>query len=511
MGIPSYYKRLLDSVGGILQKTHPGSIDWLWMDFNCLIYHCLRRPGIPVYPGHADRIEWEKQFLECIMDYIQIIVKEVMPKKGVFLAVDGVVPMAKMRQQRLRRFKSAWLVTNGLAEGIEPGKESWDTNSITPGTVFMDKLATRLQQLCIKKSGKVRWWLSSSNEPGEGEHKIMEQWRTGAQGFTGSHTIYGLDADLIVLSLLNKSALEPVWLFREQIEMGTIVRNADGNESYTWFSIDKLGEHLKTQIGDRSMVEYCFAMSVLGNDFLPSSMSFKMREDGHESLLEGLRNLKEPLLTSDNTISKKGLDTLFTWLALSERARITQYITRKMGLGRNYTGLQIGDNNWPLSEKVESILIERRELVSNWDELYRIHWLGGGDKELYCKEYMYGIHWIWSYYTGNMAHICFNWCYPWTLPPLWTWLVDTSTCVEFPGIIHIRHTDILPTEQLCLVLPIDSWWLLSSSPQRRLVEKAPWFFPESFSFGSIGKRYFWECEAEIPVPSILEIKQILAR
>jgi hypothetical protein len=34
-----------------------------------------------------------------------------------------------------------------------------------------------------------------------------------------------------------------------------------------------------------------------------------------------------------------------------------------------------------------------------------------------CQEYLTGIRWIWAYYTGKP--VCFNWFYPYSLPPLW--------------------------------------------------------------------------------------------
>jgi 5'-3' exonuclease len=134
MGIPSYYRKLLKAHKALVQKAHPGSIDWLWMDFNCLIYHTLRR--LPPYTK-ADQDAWEAAFLAEIVTYTKKVVAEVKPLKGVHIAIDGVVPMAKMRQQRLRRFKSSWLTENGLAEGQVAGQERWDTNAITPGTAFM--------------------------------------------------------------------------------------------------------------------------------------------------------------------------------------------------------------------------------------------------------------------------------------------------------------------------------------------------------------------------------------
>jgi 5'-3' exonuclease len=513
MGIPSYYKRLIDSVSGLVRKTHPGSINWLWMDFNCMIYHCLRKPDTPVYPGEAGRIEWEKQFVDCVARYLIHIVGEVKPQKGVYIAVDGVVPMAKMRQQRLRRFKSVWLTAAGLNEG----SSAWDTNSITPGTAFMSTLKKRLEQVCAKhKTAKMEWILSSSDEPGEGEHKLMDVWRKTAD-ISGGHAVYGLDADLIVLSLLNARDGQTVWLFREQIESGVIMRDAVGDEFYCWLSIDSLRDHIKDQIGSHTIKEYCFAMSVLGNDFLPSSLSFKMREDGHDALLIALQDIKEPLLQDDESIAWDGFKTLVRWLAKDEEARVERFVGRKLSMANNYTGLPIGDNNWPLDQKEESVLVSRDDrgrykLVPNWRDAYYRSWLPSGPKRP-CSQYLYGVQWIWAYYTGQNCNVCFNWFYQDGVPPLWAdlqaYLCDYNN--PFPGTIQIRREDIRPIEQLCLVLPLESWNLIShGANERRLVERAPWLFPDTFGFSSVGKRFFWECEAEIPVPSICEVKAILA-
>ena len=483
MGIPSYYKKLIDTVPGLVTKGHPlHDIDWLFMDFNCLIYHCL-----------TDMID-ETTFIDCIITYCLKVIKEVNPK-GVFIAIDGVVPMAKMRQQRLRRFKSVWLHKTS----------TWDKNAITPGTLFMEKLNIRLQDMVSKHEN---WILSSSDEPGEGEHKIMAAWRTGI--YKGNYSVYGLDADLIILSMLGHECcnLDMIWLFREEINAGKIVCDSLGNEIFSWFSITILKKWIAN--GSRTCIlNYCFALSILGNDFLPSSLGLKMRDDGHSELLSVIRSIK-PLIDPDTlAISFEGVKELFTLLSINEPGRILTYISKKQMFANTCKSeLNIGEHNWPLSHIEESILIQNRQLCPNWQDKYSSFFHESIDT--ICKEYIYGIQWIWAYYTGN--DVCFNWYYPYNLPPLWEWIstrISTKISLTFPGHINIRANDIKPIEQLALVLPLESWSLVPPGIERNLPLLAPQYYPSTFTFDSIGKRYFWECEANIPIPSIIDIKEII--
>jgi 5'-3' exonuclease len=520
MGIPAYYKRLVDKIKGLVCKSHPngGKVDWLWMDFNCMIYHCLRRPGIgDSYPGEYMRFEWEQSFIDEIIRYLKRVIQEVGPTEGVFIGIDGIVPMAKMRQQRLRRFKSAWLAEMGLAEGQEAGRERWDTNAITPGTAFMGRLQQRLEEVC--KGSQPQWILSSWDEAGEGEHKIMDRWRDRLET-REAWAIYGLDADLIVLSLLNRGEENRVWLFREIIEGNGIVRDDNRLEKFNWFNVRALEEWLVGSVGiDR--IDYCFAMSFLGNDFLPSSLSYKMREDGHDALVELLVEAKKEgvQLIIGREICWEGVVWLFKKMAAAEKGRVQQFILRKRELGRIGVEVELGQNNWPLKEQVECCLVNKNgHLANGWEEIWRGRFAGGAGRDKMCQEYYKGVQWVWDYYCGRIDRVCFNWCWPWSVGPLWIWLAEDRGEGIWKTIkqdILISRQNILPTEQLCLVLPPQSWGLLDEVKEKcggkevHLQIIAPWLFPSGFSFESVGRRYFWECEPEIPVPSILEIKQLL--
>ncbi len=536
MGIPSYYKKLIDTVPGLVvnsgNKDIVNDVEWLFMDYNCLIYHCLHREDTPLYT--ADNESWESQFLECVVKYTLKVIKKVSPKSGVFIAIDGVVPMAKMRQQRLRRFKSIWLTQHpefSENKGDTINGPVWDRNSITPGTVFMSKLRKRLETM-IKQEGKKSWVLSSSDKPGEGEHKIIAEWRT--HKYTGNFAVYGLDADLIVLTILGRELCgfdNEVWLFREEVNAGKISYDSVGEELFEWFSINTLSYWLSAEfditLKRTFILNYCFAMSILGNDFLPGSLGLKIREDGHSELLDIIRTLTHnnvALVNPDTLqISCEGLKKLFTVLSVNEETRIQKYIHKKQMMARNITGnndgvkIKLGDNNWPLSHIEENVLINGKILEQSWKETYLTHFFNGFtfNKRAInrvCKDYLYGIQWIWAYYSGVYEDVCFNWFYPFNLPPLWVWLKDYLNELmlpEFPEKVLVRANDIRPVEQLVLVLPLESWSLIPPCVEKRLPQLAPQFYPSTFSFESVGKRYFWECESMIPLPSILEVKEII--
>jgi 5'-3' exonuclease len=528
MGIPSYYKKLLDTNPGLVTKSHPDTkIQWLFMDFNCLIYHCLHREDTPVYPGHSEKESWEKEFIECIVRYCLKVIRIVDPNQGVFIAMDGVVPMAKMKQQRLRRFKSAWLSKHSKESHLP----KWDTNSITPGTLFMNHLHSAIHTM-ISTYGKDSWIFSSSNEPGEGEHKIISNWRTNKP--QGPYAIYGLDADLIVLSLLGYemcSLQQPIWLFREEIQKGKIQYDPHGEEFFEWFSILHLRNWLSKPYQDQPDVQhlfllsYCFAMSILGNDFLPTSFSFRIRDDGHSELLHILHHciseqypLIQPLTLQ---LHSHSILYFFSLLEKNEPHRILSFLLKKQNIHQRSSRLfhlstpSIGDDDWPLLFFEENILLTSSNILNKqWSQTYLTHFFKGfsyNKKTIHqiCKEYLYGIQWIWSYYTGQYQYVCFNWYYPFSLPPLWEWICKELELPSFPNSILLTANDIQPVDQLALVLPLESWSLIPPCPQQLLPQLAPQFYPESFSFDTVGKRFFWECESLIPLPSIFEVKQII--
>ena len=508
MGIPSYYRKLAQHTKGLVSKTYTGKASALYFDFNCMIYHCARRPNstLPPYPGLIGNDEWERLLLDDIVKYVVKVWQTVGQPKEVFLGIDGVVPMAKIKQQRMRRFKSVWLAEEEKKEGLRDNTPSWDTNCITPGTAFMGKLTRRLQELCQKRP---HWSVSGAEEPGEGEHKVMQKLRE-REASEDPVLIYGLDADLILLTLLNSSS--PAYLVREDSEMGLVQLNSFGEEDYSYFSMDVLKQTLPASV---DIDTYVAAMSLLGNDFLPHGLALKIKEDGHEVLVKTLKSFAEegtPLLELKDgfvTFSFDTLHRLFELWAHDEPSRVLHCLKKKLQMrGRVQESL----DNRPLEWMVESGLAwkesEGWKLYPQWKQVYVEKWLQCQrpcDVDEVCREYMYGLQWVLDYYTGQ-RQVDMNWYFSRLLPPLWS---DLALYLEKNIYEEIQPTgtkQIQASEQLAMVLPLQSWHLLEDKSLRSLPSLMPQFWPEGFGFFSVGRTRMWECEPLIPVLPVQRIR-----
>jgi len=527
MGIPSYYRKLKDSVPGLVTKSKSSVTKGLYFDFNCLVYHVLMKDDVPPYPTDADddeRIAWENSLIECVLKYVKKIIGLISPSEEILISVDGVVPFAKMKQQRLRRFKSALSATG----------EKWDRNSITPGTYFMERLGKKLNSLG-QSYKSLRFTVQDASMPGEGEQKIMAYLRSNNSSCNKQPddiVIYGLDADLIVLSLLLHRELPNtrIHLFRENIEFGEMIYDALGQETYTFFDINLLETHLVGRLGGDAtrILDYTMAMSFLGNDFLPHGLSQKMSEEGHETIVQILSDMLgagKRLINDDTSWNIEGVREILQQLALTEGADILANIRKKLLFNP-----QIKEDTSPdfyPADKVEYDFFEdggcggvpglrRAHLKNGWQKTYYTNYVGGGAASVLVGRmaschYFEGLHWVRGYYLGEP--IAFDWYYPFTLPPLWTDLLQYLDKYFMEGITVAQDQSggqPRPQEQLTMVLPLESWWLIREPGLRSTPYKAPQYWPMKYKLFSCGKKYMWECEAQIPLLTLRTLRRILA-
>lgn len=293
MGIPGLYGRWLSKevVRAIFQGL-PLFVASLAFDLNG-VYHDARKtvlgegvtdPRILQAIANTDPAQIELEIQNAAEAIILRMVNAANPRDCLILAVDGVAPGAKLQQQKGRRERAA---------RERSPMETFDKNAITPGTDFM----IRLDNFMIRFIGKYRNLLppkviySSHLVPGEGEHKIMDCYRRGevsdgpAAKEGGAHVLYGLDADLIMLSLL--APINNIYLSRESVKETV--------------NIDRIKDYLMER-GKRATAvdDFVVMMYLLGNDFLPHMHAFEEMSEAISLLLEIYQNSNYVLTRVDD-------------------------------------------------------------------------------------------------------------------------------------------------------------------------------------------------------------------
>lgn len=514
MGIPSYFRRLLHKYGTLVSTKCPTGLEVLCMDFNCLVYTVARDDSTPPPPPpeQKEAMEaWEQDVCTRVGNTMVDIWRYVGKPRQSIICLDGVVPMAKIRQQRMRRFKSAWMKT--LVD-VQQKENSWDTNCITPGTRFMSMLARTLELIGRREIGS-GFQLSSTEDPGEGEHKIMKWIRAHGSEIKGGIGVYGLDADLIVLSLLaSHSTSAPMYLMREHQELKG-VSPADTNEetTYVFMDLQQMKKILYIHT-EEEVVNYVALMSLMGNDFLPHSVTHRLTDDGHDLILREQRSGRRIVEKREGRWFYKGdvLQDIFErWSREEERRLITMIEKKRMAArgpprrgpdGRPAPDYETLPLKWDVEKDV--LPVGETDLVENWRDIYwkTIHPRVTDDsKKTICEEYGRGLAWILAYYTGEEVDT--EWMFPAWIPPLWSELAERGAAdIAAKGWDRKNEIDqvvpLRPIEQLAMVLPLQSWDLVEDPTLRRLPELAPQMFPTSFECHSFGKRMLWECEILIP-------------
>ena len=121
----------------ILQRFGKTSlnVDNLYMDSNSVIYDAIRelQKSGDIRHSIADNY---KPISALVCKKIQEYIDNVRPSNTVYIAFDGVAPLAKMNQQKTRRYKSVFMEKHGIVS-----KAAFNSCLITPGTDFMEFLS----------------------------------------------------------------------------------------------------------------------------------------------------------------------------------------------------------------------------------------------------------------------------------------------------------------------------------------------------------------------------------
>lgn len=523
MGIPSYFSYIVKNHIEIIQKYMKNQLKVhnLYLDCNSIIYDVVRNINFDNLTETQNKFIIKHVILK-LDEYIDTIG----PSKNVFIAFDGVAPVAKLEQQRTRRYKSWYQSEVSKSIFNKEGTDAWNTTAITPGTVFMKELSEGVSSYFNKSNSEKNIMVSTSNDCGEGEHKIFDYIRKNPLEHKDQVTvIYGLDADLIMLSINHLPVSPNIYLYRETPEFIKSIDNSlEPNESYL-LDIPRLAEVITTDMNNGKQMnseqaknrvyDYIFLCFFLGNDFLPHFPAANIRTGGINKLLnaykETISNTNENL-TDGKTIYWKNVRKLVAFLAKHEE----EWICKEMNLRDRREKF-----NYP--ETTPEQRYAKFEAIPNYErgvekyiEPKKKYWQYRYYKSLFqieineskCKElvtnYLEGLEWTMKYYTEDCAD--WRWCYKSNYPPLFSDLLKYIPHFGNEFVVRKPMNPVSPLVQLCYVMPRHSLHFLPEPLYKALILEHEDWYKTDCEFVWAFCKYFWECHIDMPELNVEELE-----
>ena len=545
MGVPGFFAWLLKhNVHNNIILNKLENINCLYFDANCL-FHPKCFDILKLHTNITDVNKLENLMIERIIKYIEYIIKFTNPSNLIYIAVDGVAPVAKINQQRKRRYKSI-IDANFIKElNKKYNKEKndiWSNIVITPGTDFMIKLDNALNKY-ISTFTDIKIIYSSYKESGEGEHKIIRYIKQNIN-IKQKHVIYGLDADLIFLSMSAHNNINEMFLLRELNHIKNV--NAPITEeineklcylsinnvitTYNEYIINKLQDNVDILDIDFNNIDYKYDFSkdfivlcfLLGNDFIPGLPSVNIRNFGIEYLTEAYCRMfcfTQNYIYDDkkNILNLDNLKLIFNYLQDIEHEYFTETLQQyKQKIKyKKYTG------NDPYERE-----IFKRDFLLNISKNDHIK-LGTDTKDIYkfryyeynfnsrinqnkmidkiCKNYIDMIHWISKYYF-DIDMPSWRYYYQFNNAPFASDIVGYLNKINNYN-YDISYEDAIPIEnQLICIIPPQYNNIFNKQIQKKYNNKlssniTKFMLPSKVEI-EYDKEQYWMCEPKLPILNI---------
>lgn len=432
MGVPALFRTVVSEFSSVLESQIPQNIeiDILCFDFNCLIHFCKQKA---ILDQSNIRNQEEILIIEVIR-YTLYICNVIQPKQ-IYISMDGSVPYAKMKQQRARRFMKK--------------SEGFDSNKISPGTAFMSKLSARIKNFMTIgwMSRKTKCYFSDVNVPGEGEAKIMKFLNEHKQS---NVVIYGLDADLIILSMLKSN---------HRIRL---MRESDDEHEFDFLNINNLKKSILNAYvvpisndPDEFFKDFAALSCLGGNDFVEPLPHCKIRDKGFEKLMNAYLKVNERLVCSDQ-IQLSTLKKILTSLLEQEEECLNKMYS-KIYYNRDFVDENQAEHayytnpNHPDFEKNKKIFqsINFKKPYTWWNDTFFAH----ESIHSVCYEYIRSIQWTIEYYINNEPS-SWEYVYPYDNSPLCRDLFQYLP--QSVGPVNDKTKPFFPLEQLFYIMPPSS-------------------------------------------------------
>jgi 5'-3' exoribonuclease 2 len=354
--------------------------------------------------------------------------------------------------------------------------------------VELDKLADELKNIHI----------SDSLEVGEGEHKITKI-LNNSENIDGKVIIYGLDSDLIMLSLMNKHS-DKIILVRDNTQTCP--------PTFNYVDISKLKSCIYKDISleiqfnsdiNRIIHDYIFICFLVGNDFIGHVPSLTIKDNGINVVIKcyikTINKYKNYIIKNgDESINK---DVLVDFIG--ELSNLEDYYYKKIYKYTEYKDIvSLDESIYYYTDNY----IDFSKSQNEYKRAYYLYYNNSCSKkniDNYCKEWLKTIYWIYGYYN-NHSHCNWNYHYKYKESPfisdIYNYLKKTE--FKFEKIVEDKPIDI--KEQLFYILPEESLRMeLNEEENDKLdvflrIEENIYKIPNKIYIDLTNKKWLWEAK-----------------
>lgn len=420
MGIKKFYLYLKKSHNWVFVKDHNElKVDCLAIDCNAIIHNIAHKVYIDDFDVFLNPSKYEKITIKETVKKIDEL-KNTYGPNTLIVALDGVPPMSKIKQQRSRRIPDDIRPLNQQPKPRYIASNGWSSSTVSVGTKFMDKMSSKIKEYLEELD--INYIYSSHRSPGEGEHKIMSYLRE----YNFDKTLfYSPDSDILLLSMTLDNQIyvrTDAYIEKEDILITDIT---------------KLRKSFNININDLILISF-----LSGNDFLPPIPEFD-NIDGSMPILLDIYKLFSKKLTTENNIIWNNLKD-FMLMCMKHRSAFI----------------------YPKEERYVNIRIKDKIDFSLFDFIYNKEKEDYNMKEI-CKYYFQALYWNFEYYLGHKYDTSFQFPYSHEYTPTLSVLLDNFVEGEF----EIEHTTFLrPIETLASIIPYTDFYLLPLKARKIAVE-----------------------------------------
>lgn len=556
MGVPAFFRKLTRKYK-LIRKSMEKPVGTLYIDANCLFHpQCFKELSLNKDINDVNILF--DRMSSRIINYIDYIINLIKPEDLVYIAVDGVAPVAKINQQRMRRFASAHNYKYNIYRkyGIK-FNDNWSNIVITPGTQFMYDLHIRIKSYYVNfvntKCPKFKILYNSYLSPGEGEHKILQHIKENISITEKRATvIYGLDADLIFLSM--SSQRPNIFLLREvkqfdrtddddgeaieeelcfaDIDFTKRSINNEFNEYYKKYIIDGKINKKNICVDKFDFInDYIFICYFLGNDFLPHLPSIDIDAYGLETILDVYIDIFQNMGTNlisfekDNiNINNVFLIEFIASLASKEEHYFRNVLPEHMRRSNNrkcFETERYKKEIWNTENLKNCKIVDKVRLghgkQDEWKYRYYSHYFKtdehmGEMVDDICHNYLEGLLWVTRYYFEKCVN--WKWQYNYTHAPflsdIMTYISNKNIMKDFdtnpinePVDIYTQLLSVVPPDYTS-ILP-DTIQHLNNSSLSPIVD----MFPLVYELDMINKTQLYKCIPIIPHLDIERVESII--